>query len=109
MRGCGREERDWRGSRGGCGARGQEGAAGEQPEYPTSLSGVPAALRQYVQHLKRNQDRGCLPLKSIVRQLDTLNVLGFKDAMPDMSEADLLRMKVRQALERVDGQGGAVL
>ena len=79
-------------------------------EMPTSLSGVPGALRAYVASLKRQQERGCLPLGRIVRQLDTLNVLGLKDSPGEaMSEADMLRIRVRQALERVDGNAGAVL
>lgn len=133
------------------------------PSMPTSLAGVPAALRAYVvraaprpgrsrlrspssrfrmtnggsergeltrrcvllhqEHLKRQQERSCIPVRGLLRQLDTLNVLGLNapggsqavstaqaanNAAGLVTDVAQLRQKLKIAAERVD-QIGSVL
>lgn len=79
-------------------------------------------LRNAQEHLKLQQERSCIPVRGLLKQLDTLNVLGLNapggsqqgrveaaaGATGLVTDVAALRAKLKMAAEKVD-QIGSVL
>jgi hypothetical protein len=76
--------------------------AEQQAQPPRfGLAALPGALRAYAQRLRTSKDRTCMPLASMLRQLDA-TFSSRADPMLSETGAVSMRNRVRAALERVE-------
>jgi hypothetical protein len=84
-------------------ARGGASAGGAAPQpLPKGLSGLPAALRAYLEKLQRQNERACVPLSALLKQLETQLDQTWGETSAVLSEAAALRARVRTTMETLE-------